>query len=407
MKKLLLLISFFVFANVFAQTTVIFPNSIVTNSVTATGTGTTIATYSAKIQNSTGTNNGLMLHDNGFFGVHTDSSSEVVYDVNGANRTVSYFKTNCNFDTAGLVTFHWGNKNTSGRAASRFLLGNGIRAAQVSIDCFPNTYTVGDIAPATALFGGGSNFDHLMIYNDGGGVGSPNTYGNIEMGTINTLPTGLTGLVISGKAATQNFVGVGTLSPTWDFHVLKSTFNLTAKVENTGNTTTSITHITAQNSGADFIRMTMPSALYTTNGGFIGRYGNIYTSGLGLNLISDNTGGINFYTGGFASGNNYIQFSSAGLATFGSGISIPSGKTITISSGTNKRAGNAPLVGGTVTVSNTTVTANTLVVLTRKTSGGTIGTSITYTLSAGVSFTITSDNILDTSTFTYMLIENP
>lgn len=78
---------------------------------------------------------------------------------------------------------------------------------------------------------------------------------------------------------------------------------------------------------------------------------------------------------------------------------------LTITAGTNQRAGNAVLVEGTVTVGNTTVTANTIVMLTRKTSGGTIGTAITYTVSAGTSFTITSDSVLDTSTFSYMLIE--
>ncbi len=90
------------------------------------------------------------------------------------------------------------------------------------------------------------------------------------------------------------------------------------------------------------------------------------------------------------------------------GISLPvAGQTISLKAGTNQRAGNATLGGGTgtVTIANTTVTANTLVVLTRKTSGGTIGTAVTYTVSAGVSFTITSDNILDTSTFTYLLLE--
>lgn len=80
---------------------------------------------------------------------------------------------------------------------------------------------------------------------------------------------------------------------------------------------------------------------------------------------------------------------------------------LSISSGTNQRAGNLTLVGGTSTVSNTTVTANSIVILTRKTSGGTIGTAITYTLSAGTSFTVNSDNILDTSTFSYMIIEVP
>jgi hypothetical protein len=95
----------------------------------------------------------------------------------------------------------------------------------------------------------------------------------------------------------------------------------------------------------------------------------------------------------------------ANVKTAANFVSTIAGKGIQLQSGTNTRAGNATLVGGTVTVANTTVTANTLVMLTRKTSGGTIGTSITYTLSAGSGFTITSDNILDTSTFTYLLIE--
>ncbi len=79
---------------------------------------------------------------------------------------------------------------------------------------------------------------------------------------------------------------------------------------------------------------------------------------------------------------------------------------LAIKSGSDQRAGNATLVGGTVTVNNTTITNNTLILLTRKTSGGTIGMAINYSLSAGSSFTITSDNILDTSTYTYFLIES-
>lgn len=88
-------------------------------------------------------------------------------------------------------------------------------------------------------------------------------------------------------------------------------------------------------------------------------------------------------------------------------LSMPAGSQISQASGSNQRAGNLTLIGGTLTVSNTTVTANTVVLLTRKTSGGTIGTAVTYTLSAGASFTVTSDNVLDTSTFSYLLIEVP
>lgn len=71
------------------------------------------------------------------------------------------------------------------------------------------------------------------------------------------------------------------------------------------------------------------------------------------------------------------------------------------------RIGNIALVSGTITVTNSTVTANSAVLLTRKTAGGTIGMSVTYTLNAGVGFTMTSDNVLDTSTYTWKLEEVP
>ncbi len=82
-------------------------------------------------------------------------------------------------------------------------------------------------------------------------------------------------------------------------------------------------------------------------------------------------------------------------------------KLLSIASGTNQRAGNLTLVGGTLTVNNTTVTANTLLLLTHKTSGGTPGVQITYTVIAATSFTVNSDNALDTSTFSYFLLEVP
>jgi len=80
------------------------------------------------------------------------------------------------------------------------------------------------------------------------------------------------------------------------------------------------------------------------------------------------------------------------------------GKSITYKSGTGQRAGNATLVSGTVTVTNTSITANSVIILSRKTAGGTIG-DLTYTLSAGASFTINSANILDTSVVSYLIQE--
>lgn len=78
-----------------------------------------------------------------------------------------------------------------------------------------------------------------------------------------------------------------------------------------------------------------------------------------------------------------------------------------IASGANQRAGNLTLIGGTLTVANTTVTANSIILLTRKATGGTIGFAVTYTVIAATSFTVTSDNVLDTSTYSYLIIEVP
>lgn len=97
----------------------------------------------------------------------------------------------------------------------------------------------------------------------------------------------------------------------------------------------------------------------------------------------------------------------AGNINTNGNITQTAGRVLSIASGTNQRAGDLTLVGGTKAVANTTVTANTRVFLTRKTSGGTIGVGITYTLSAGVSFTVNSDNALDTSTFSFLLVEVP
>jgi hypothetical protein len=80
------------------------------------------------------------------------------------------------------------------------------------------------------------------------------------------------------------------------------------------------------------------------------------------------------------------------------------GKGIRIKEGSNAKQGSATLVAGTVTVSNTSVTASSRIQITRSTAGGTLG-HLSYTLSAGTSFTVTSSSASDTSTFVYTIFE--
>lgn len=76
------------------------------------------------------------------------------------------------------------------------------------------------------------------------------------------------------------------------------------------------------------------------------------------------------------------------------------GRGIVHAAGAGAIVGRATLVAGTVTILIPTVDANTEVFLTRRTAGGTIG-NLTYTVAAGASITINSDNVLDTSVVSY------
>lgn len=72
--------------------------------------------------------------------------------------------------------------------------------------------------------------------------------------------------------------------------------------------------------------------------------------------------------------------------------------------GYGPRSGTATLVGGTVTVTDAAITANTIITVQRVTAGGTIG-DITVTRTAGTSFTLTSADVADTSTVSYLIYE--
>jgi hypothetical protein len=80
------------------------------------------------------------------------------------------------------------------------------------------------------------------------------------------------------------------------------------------------------------------------------------------------------------------------------------GRGLMVAEGTNAKMGNVTLVGGTVTVSTTVVTANSRIFLSRATPGGTPG-FLSYTKTAGTSFTINSSSSSDTSSVDWMIVE--
>lgn len=103
-------------------------------------------------------------------------------------------------------------------------------------------------------------------------------------------------------------------------------------------------------------------------------------------------------------GNQRITANATGDVTVAQSLTV--GKNLVVPTGANQRAGNAVLAAGTRTIANTTVTASTLLFHSRKIAGGTLG-NLTYTITPGVAFTINSDNGGDTSTVSYLLVENP
>lgn len=80
---------------------------------------------------------------------------------------------------------------------------------------------------------------------------------------------------------------------------------------------------------------------------------------------------------------------------------------LTIKQGTNKTFGQATLTAGAVTVGTTAVTANSAIFITLHTLGGiAVPAAVEPTARvAGTSFTITSANALDTSTYDWLIVE--
>lgn len=95
----------------------------------------------------------------------------------------------------------------------------------------------------------------------------------------------------------------------------------------------------------------------------------------------------------------------ADVQVFGNVIVATAGKGLRIVEGSNARMGIATLVGGTVTVANTSVTANTRIFLTSQVDGGTPGFLRVSTRTASTSFTITSSSVTDTSQVAWLLVE--
>ena len=98
-------------------------------------------------------------------------------------------------------------------------------------------------------------------------------------------------------------------------------------------------------------------------------------------------------------GSNYFQMN-------GDIAVLTAGKGFQVKTGSNAKKGSAVLVGGTVAVSNSAVTATSVILLSTITPGGTQGAPYVSAQTASSGFTITSTSALDTSTVGYVIIDS-
>lgn len=109
--------------------------------------------------------------------------------------------------------------------------------------------------------------------------------------------------------------------------------------------------------------------------------------------------------GTIASSSNYVGSGVAGAVLPG-GVDVNlAGVGLRVAEGANAKQGTAVLVAGTVTVPNTSVTANSRIFLTTQVPGGTAGFLVVSARVVGTSFTILSSSAADTSTVAYEIYE--
>lgn len=108
--------------------------------------------------------------------------------------------------------------------------------------------------------------------------------------------------------------------------------------------------------------------------------------------------------GGTVAGN--LTINPGTLTVTGGFVDITTnGGGLKVKEGANSKQGLTPLVAGTVTIANANVTANSRIFLTSNADGGTPGFLRVTAIVAGVSFTITSSNVADTSSVAWEIFE--
>lgn len=193
-------------------------------------------------------------------------------------------------------------------------------------------------------------------------------------------------------------------------------------VATTGTTITATIQLVLPNgsSGTPAIKFSSANGIYANNTGTV-----IIVVGNATAEIFCSATGIAVPSGGFLSfgltnaqvgnnGNNIkllggnTQAGTLEISDTAAAISVDvvtaAGKTLKVTSGTNAKSGTFTLVAGVATVANTSVTANSVIVVTLKTLGGTRTGNPDIVPTATTGF-VASGGVADTSTYNYIILE--
>jgi len=153
----------------------------------------------------------------------------------------------------------------------------------------------------------------------------------------------------------------------------------------------------------------LPSAAPTLLQGQAGgdRVLGLQVTGDAFNRYQVDTGGVQKWGPGSSGADTVLGRTAAGVLSLSSGSLDVSGagQGLRVGEAANGKQGTGVLVAGSLVVANTSVTANSRILLTSQADGGAPGFLRVSARTAGVSFTVTSSSGTDTSTFAYEIFE--
>lgn len=222
----------------------------------------------------------------------------------------------------------------------------------------------------------------------------------------------------AGVIGVTNGAGGGATLEMLGTNALQFGATAAAIIAVSADTTSGILNISGTNAGADsaacitFKAPKYSRSCYLSNAGTFVFNQQADVTGAGL-LLNSTTNAQLLYTG--------LTFSAAGtsvdcgvirdaasivrISDGSTGFSTVRVATVAVKSGANLKAGTFTLVAGTVTVTNTSVTANSVIMCSVKTVGGTPSVyEPVATINAGVGFTMTG-LATDTSTYNFVILE--